>query len=493
MQSTLGKGSVFTLSIPIVHPKPIATEQAAGTRGPTGVADRAGDDQANGAVANGQATLLIVDDFQGEPRLSRPASREAVSGACGRRRQESNPDGPMRTARTFPDGSLASRSSMAGKQRAESRPTPAADPFPIVAVSAHATAQDRDEARAAGCDGFLAKPVDEKALLDMLRRYLGSPSRGGARWTSRPRSSSLMRTPPSATSSSRSSTRWAIGRWRRETAGRRVDRVAQDPPDLILLDVMMPVMDGFQACRLLKDDEDTRLIPIVIMTALHAVEDRIKGVEAGADDFLTKPVDDRELAARIRAALRMKHTIGRKLRQTEQVRDHYAKFVPEIVKRLVAANPEAPELGKREQDAAFVFVDISGYTALSERLAADLLSQLVEQLLLRLPRHDSRIWRGDQRHGGRWSADHLSSCRSHQPQRDGGEDRPLPDGRDGAARRTGPWSAGVGAHRNQLRARCRRIPPDSRGFGDAMGVFGRRLRRRTWGLGLPILPRRARS
>ena len=158
-----------------------------------------------------------------------------------------------------------------------------------------------------------------------------------------------------------------------------LELVAQDPPDLILLDVMMPVMDGFQACRLLKDNEDTRLIPVIIMTALHAVEDRITGAEAGADDFLTKPVDDRELEARIRTALRMKHTIGRKLRQTEQVRDHYAKFVPEVVKRLVTANPEAPELGKQEQDAAFVFVDISGYTALSQRVTADALSQLVER------------------------------------------------------------------------------------------------------------------
>src|SRR5215813_13554587 len=158
-----------------------------------------------------------------------------------------------------------------------------------------------------------------------------------------------------------------------------LDQVARTPPDLILLDVMMPVMDGFQACRLLKDDEDTRLIPIIIMTALHAVEDRIRGAEVGADDFLTKPVDDRELEARIRSALRMKHTIGKKLRQTEQVRDHYAKFVPEVVKHLVAENPEAPELGKSDQDAAFVFVDISGYTALSERVAADALSQLVER------------------------------------------------------------------------------------------------------------------
>src|SRR4029450_13720665 len=64
---------------------------------------------------------------------------------------------------------------------------------------------------------------------------------------------------------------------------------------------------------------------------------------------------------------------------TEQVRDHYAKFVPEVVKRLVAANPEAPELGKSDQDAAFVFVDISGYPALGGGVAADALSQLVER------------------------------------------------------------------------------------------------------------------
>src|SRR5262245_23632555 len=81
-----------------------------------------------------------------------------------------------------------------------------------------------------------------------------------------------------------------------------LDQVARISPDLILLDVMMPVMDGFQACRLLKDDEETRLIPVIIMTALHAVEDRIRGAEVGADDFLTKPVDDRELEARVRSA-----------------------------------------------------------------------------------------------------------------------------------------------------------------------------------------------
>ena len=158
-----------------------------------------------------------------------------------------------------------------------------------------------------------------------------------------------------------------------------LERVQREPPDLIILDVMMPVMDGFEACRRLKDDEDTRLIPIVMMTALLAQEDRIRGIEVGADDFLTKPVDERELEARIRTALRTKHTIGKKLRESRQVLDHYAKFVPDVVKRLIAVNPDAPELGKREQDASFVFVDISGYTALSEKMAADTLSHLVER------------------------------------------------------------------------------------------------------------------
>ena len=76
-----------------------------------------------------------------------------------------------------------------------------------------------------------------------------------------------------------------------------LDRVAEQLPDLVLLDVMMPVLDGFATCRRLKEDDATRFIPVIIMTALSDTEDRIKGIEAGADDFLTKPVDDRELRA----------------------------------------------------------------------------------------------------------------------------------------------------------------------------------------------------
>jgi DNA-binding response OmpR family regulator len=88
-----------------------------------------------------------------------------------------------------------------------------------------------------------------------------------------------------------------------------LQQVHRDPPDLILLDVMMPQVDGFEVCRLLKDSPATRLIPVVMMTALNGVEDRIKGIDAGADDFLTKPVNRDELLARIRTSLRLKRAI----------------------------------------------------------------------------------------------------------------------------------------------------------------------------------------
>lgn len=88
-----------------------------------------------------------------------------------------------------------------------------------------------------------------------------------------------------------------------------LQQVHRERPDLILLDVMMPIVDGFEACKLLKDSPVTRLIPVVIMTALDRVEDRIKGIEAGADDFLTKPVHRDQLLARIRTSLRLKQAI----------------------------------------------------------------------------------------------------------------------------------------------------------------------------------------
>src|SRR6195952_4618203 len=76
--------------------------------------------------------------------------------------------------------------------------------------------------------------------------------------------------------------------------------------DIILLDVMMPDMDGFEVCRRLKSNPATHYIPVVIITALDSAADRVRGLEAGADDFLTKPVSDVVLIARVRSLTRLK-------------------------------------------------------------------------------------------------------------------------------------------------------------------------------------------
>ena len=76
--------------------------------------------------------------------------------------------------------------------------------------------------------------------------------------------------------------------------------------DIVLLDVMMPDMDGFEVCRLLKGNPATHHIPVVMVTALDQPSDRVKGLQAGADDFLTKPVSDIALIARVRSLTRLK-------------------------------------------------------------------------------------------------------------------------------------------------------------------------------------------
>ncbi|MCZ6792138.1 MAG: response regulator [Planctomycetota bacterium] len=85
-----------------------------------------------------------------------------------------------------------------------------------------------------------------------------------------------------------------------------LDLVAKEPPDAVLLDVMRPGLDGFTVCRQLKGDEQTRLIPVIMVTALDGVADKVKAFESDADDFLTKPVNRMELNARVRSCLRIK-------------------------------------------------------------------------------------------------------------------------------------------------------------------------------------------
>ncbi len=135
-------------------------------------------------------------------------------------------------------------------------------------------------------------------------------------------------------------------------------------PDLILLDIMMPGMDGFETCRRLKADPTLRHIPVVMVTALDQRDDRVKGLEAGADEFLTKPVDDVALFARVRSLLRLKVVMD-ELRLRESGDDVETKQVA-VGGRIVVAGPDS----KSSQRVANMFQTPFSARACSEPLEA---------------------------------------------------------------------------------------------------------------------------
>jgi adenylate cyclase len=162
--------------------------------------------------------------------------------------------------------------------------------------------------------------------------------------------------------------------------------IRQQVPDLILLDVLMPGLSGYDVCRRIRADASLAMLPVVMVTALEAREERVKGIEAGADDFLSKPVNPPELLARVRSLLRIRRlyeTVQRQAEQlaawnrtlearvTEQV-GHVEKlmrlkrfFSPQLAELILAGGADDP-LESHRRDITVVFLDLRGFTAFSE-------------------------------------------------------------------------------------------------------------------------------
>jgi len=150
-----------------------------------------------------------------------------------------------------------------------------------------------------------------------------------------------------------------------------LDRIREHLPDLVLLDLDMPRLNGYQVCEQLKADPLTADIPILMLTAWAAPDQRVKGLQLGAEDYMAKPFDYRELLARVKTRLRAKQEADHLRAMQQIIRQTFERYVPVHVVEQLLANPTEVSLGGRLQQVTALFADLRGYTTLSEILSVE--------------------------------------------------------------------------------------------------------------------------
>src|SRR6266705_483755 len=156
-------------------------------------------------------------------------------------------------------------------------------------------------------------------------------------------------------------------------------KVEKEQPGLVLLDVMMPGMSGYDACRNIRENPATAMLPIIMVTALDPAQERVKGIEAGADDFLSKPINQPELLARVKSLLRIKllhdelaewnrtleQRVEQQLAQLNRLERLKRFFSPQLAELIVSGDAEDP-LKSHRREIVVVFLDLRGFTAFAE-------------------------------------------------------------------------------------------------------------------------------
>jgi adenylate cyclase len=150
-----------------------------------------------------------------------------------------------------------------------------------------------------------------------------------------------------------------------------LELAAAEPPDLVIMDMQMPRMDGIECCKYLKSNPDTQFTPVIICSAMESDEERIRALDAGADDFITKPYSSLLLMTRARALLKIKQLNDQLARRNAMLRGALNRYVAEAVADAILIDPEKHlQLGGDSRHVTVLFADIRGFTEFTERLPA---------------------------------------------------------------------------------------------------------------------------